>query len=114
MPFTGPVAYQPQSDSFTDVVISSGLVHVPPSSELWQIKTRRLSRMAFALICFSFIAPPFQHVSSQMIPVVRSTTGVGFPQVFSASDQMSCCALQVLPPSVERFNNVSISPESPR
>ena len=51
---------------------------------------------------------------SQTAPVVRSTTGQGFPQVFGPSSQTTCAAEKVCPPSVLRFKSKSMSPVSLR
>src|SRR3990172_2639313 len=57
----GPVAYQPQSGFLTCSVISTGWAQERPSSLLLVISTRSLSRQN----------------GSQIVPVVRSTTGQG-------------------------------------
>src|SRR3990172_4716829 len=114
MPTPGPVAYQPHAESFTDVVISTGFDQDTPSSSLRQIQTVRVARAVRRVMAFSLSLPRLCVSNSQTTPVCWSTTGHGLPQVFGPSSQITRCALQVLPPSVERLRSRSMSPASDR
>src|SRR5215471_6798681 len=113
MPTPGPVAYQVQSDFFTSLVISTGLLQVAPSFSLFMTHTVRV-RLLVPLRIIRSVSPPNLCVSSsQMVPVRISMTGQGLPQVFSPSSQTTCVFAHVLPPSKLRLSNRSISPASP-
>src|SRR4051812_35048548 len=112
MPMPGPVAYQVHARSFVVAVISTGLAHVTPLSDELESQTERDSRAVPARISRSLSVPRLWVSSSQIVPVVSSTTAQGFPQVLVASSQTTCWMPQVLPPSADRLSRTSISPPS--
>src|SRR5262249_15357410 len=112
MPTPGPVAYHVQSDRLTSLVISTGLDQVNPSSSLLATHTVRFPLLVPSTIFASVSVPKLWVRSSQMTPVLRSTTGHGLPQVSAPSSQTTCIGPHVLPPSVERLSTRSMSPVS--
>src|SRR5690554_5034054 len=92
--------------------MSLGIDHVFPSSILELTNTRLVSLLVFLIMSPSASSPRFQVINNQMVPVSSSKTGVGLPQTLLASSQITTCSPQVLPPSVERLINKSISPVS--
>src|SRR5262249_30904729 len=114
MPTPGPVAYHVQSGCFTSLVISTGLAQVAPSSVLFVAQTVRVPLLLPSTIIASVSVPRLCVNSSQTVPVVRSTTGHGLPQVCAPSSQTICAADQVLPPSWLRLSSRSMSPVSLR
>src|SRR5689334_16003655 len=100
MPTPGPVAYHVQSALLTSRVISTGRPHVRPSSSLFVTQTVRVP-LAVPSRIFASVSPPRLCVmSSQTVPVLRSRTAQGLPQVLSPSSQTTWALPQVLPPSV--------------
>src|SRR5690606_35144561 len=85
-----------------------------PSSAEENTNTRRVSLLVPAIISFSWSVPRFQVESNSTVPVLLSTTGEGFPQVFAASFHTISIGPQVLPASEDRFTTRSISPASPQ
>src|SRR5262245_38636310 len=81
MPTPGPVAYQVQSGFLTSLVISAGFSHVLPSSVLFVIQTVRVPLLVPSTICASVSRPKLCVRRSQIVPVLRSITGQGLPQV---------------------------------
>ena len=114
MPLTGPVAYHVQSDFFTSFVISRAADQLMPSSVEDMTKTLRVSRLVPSTICGSWSVPRFQVDRRMILPVLRSTTGAGFPQVFPGSCRTTVKADHVLPLSTERLTTRLISPASPQ
>src|SRR5436190_12545415 len=80
MPTPGPVAYHVQSGFLTSFVISTGFAHVAPSSVDFVTQTVRVPLLLPSTICASVSAPRLCVISSQIVPVERSTTGQGLPQ----------------------------------
>ena len=99
MPTPGPVAYHVQSGRFTLAVISTGVDHVTPSSSLFIAQTVRLSALVPAMMSFSPSVPRFWVVSSQTVPVFRSTTGHGLPNVLGPLSPTICIDDHECPPS---------------
>src|SRR5262245_34958079 len=99
MPTPGPVAYRVQSGFLTSLVISTGFDHVAPSSVLCDTHAVRVLWLVPSTIFASVSLPRLCVNSSQTVPVVRSTTGQGLPQVLVPSSQTTCISPQVLPPS---------------
>src|SRR5262245_49466433 len=87
MPTPGPVAYQVHSGRFTSFVISAGLSHVAPSSVLFVIQTVRDPLLVPDTILASVSSRKLWVMSSQTVPVFRSTTGQGFPHTLVPSSQ---------------------------
>src|ERR1043166_3838459 len=114
MPTPGPVAYQVQLGFLTSFVISTGLVHVLPSSSLLQTQTVREPLLFFVSIIAWVSLPRLWVMSIQMVPVRESRTGQGLPHVFSPSAQTTCRPPHDLPPSLERLRTRSILPVSLR
>src|SRR5262245_32797988 len=114
MPTPGPVAYQVQSGCLTSRVMSADLLQVAPSSSLFAIHTVRLPLLVPPTIMDCVSLPRLCVISSKMVPVFRSTTGHGLPQVLAPSFQTSCTLPHVLPPSWLRFTSRSMAPASPR
>src|SRR5262245_39075829 len=112
MPTPGPVAYQVHSALLTARVISTGSDQVAPSSVLFVTQTVRppLPARVFASVSW----PRLCVRRSQTVPVPRSTTGQGLPQVPSPRSQTTCVCCQVLPPPRLRLRSRSLSPLSPR
>ena len=113
IPTPGPVAYHVQSACFTLAVMSTGADHVTPSSVLRNTATDRPAWLVPAMMSFSRSVPRFCVVSSQMVPVVRSTTGQGLPKVFGPLSPTTWSGDHVWPPSRLRFSTRSMSPASP-
>src|SRR5262249_34515808 len=109
-----PVANQVQSGFFTSRVISTGLLQVWPSSLLWLTQTVREPLLLPSTICASVSLPRLWVSSSQIVPVLRSRTGQGLPQVLGPSSQTTSVGSQALPPSRLRFKIRSMSPASLR
>src|SRR5262245_38564415 len=99
MPTPGPVAYQVHFGCLVVAVISTGLAQVTPSSSLLVIQTLRVPLLVPSTICDSLSSPRLCVSGSQMVPVARSTTGHGLPQVLPPSSQTTWRGCQVLPPS---------------
>src|SRR5439155_15515107 len=112
MPTPGPVAYHVQSGFFTLLVISTGLLQVPPSSSLLATQTVRVPLLVPLTIVASVSLPRLCVRSNQIVPVRASRTGQGLPQVLSPSSQTTCVLAHVLPPSKLRFRSRSMSPAS--
>src|SRR5436189_6375443 len=87
MPTPGPVAYQVHFGSLVVAVISIGLAQVTPSSSLLVIQAVREPLLVPSMICDSLSSPRLCVNGSQMVPVARSTTGQGLPQVLRPSSQ---------------------------
>src|SRR5687767_7060748 len=98
MPTPGPVAYQRQSLCFVLSVMVFGGVQVTPSSMDELTQHSREPLLVPFLIASSRSAPRFRVISSQIVPVERSTTGQGLPQVLSASFQTTSSLPHVFPP----------------
>src|ERR1043166_7773749 len=114
MPTPGPVAYQVQSFLRTSFEMSIGFVQVVPSSVLLDTQTVRVP-LALPDVRAASVSPPrFCVMSNQIVPVSRSTTGHGLPQVLPPSCQTTCVSNQVLPSSLLRRRSRSISPVSLR
>src|SRR5687768_6487485 len=101
MPTPGPVAYQVQSGRLTLAVISTGVDHVAPSSRLLDAQTVRVPWLGPDGMSFSRSVPRFCVVSSQIVPVRRSATGQGLPNVLGPLSATSSSGDHVLPPSRE-------------
>src|SRR5262245_12348768 len=109
MPTRGPVAYQVQSLCFVSRVISTVSLYVALSSVLLDTQTVREPLLVPSTIAASLSCPRLCVSSNQIVPVSRSTTGHGLPQVLLPSSQTTCILPQVLPPSVLRLRTRSIS-----
>src|SRR5512145_1518367 len=103
MPTPGPVAYHVQSAFLTLALISFGSDHVTPSSLLCITQTVRPPLLVPSRICDSLSSPRFRVVSSQIVPLSRSTTGQGLPNVPGPLSPIIFSADQVAPPSVLRL-----------
>src|SRR5262245_18676234 len=114
MPTPGPVAYHVHPSFLTCGVISTGLAQVAPSSVLFVTQAVRDPLLLPVAIFSSVSSPRLCVINSQIVPVARSTTGQGLPQVFLPSSQTTWVGCQVLPPSELRRSNRSMSPASPR
>src|ERR1700730_17311846 len=114
MPTPGPVAYQVQFGFVTSLVISAGVLQVAPSSSLFVTHTVRGFLLVPLTIIVCVSLPMLCVISSQIVPVLASTTGQGLPHVLSPSSQTTCVLPQDLPPSKLRLRMRSISPASPR
>src|SRR5262245_22999642 len=114
MPTPGPVAYQLQSGFFTSRVMSAGLLQVAPSPSLFVIHTVRVPLLVPPTIMDCVSLPRLCVIKSQTIPVFRSTTGHGLPQVLTPSFQTNCVLPHVLPPSWLRLTSRPMAPASPR
>jgi hypothetical protein len=97
-----------------EAVMFTGGAQVLPLSSFRESQTVRVPPRFRTLIWASPVSPGLCVSSSQMIPVVSSTTGQGLPHVFGPSSQTTCGSLQVLPPSAERFSSRSMLPVSER
>jgi len=112
MPAPGPVAYQVQLVCLVVAVICVAALQLSPSLSDRSRNTRRVSVLVPAMIMDSLSVPRFQVLKSQMVPVTRSTTGAGLPQVFAPSLQTRMAGPQVAPLSAERRTSRSMSPVS--
>ena len=110
MPCPGPVAYHVQELRFTDSVISRGSLQVAPSSSLELTQTVR-----FACPWTTCSSPPaagFMQKRRRTLPLRRSSTAHGFPQVKPGRETTRYEASQVLPESWLLRARMSMSPES--
>src|SRR5262245_13344513 len=112
MPTPGPVAYHVHPDPLTLVVISTGADQVTPSSVVFMTHTVRLPALVPAMMSFSRSVPAFCVDSNHIVPVARSITGHGFPNVFGPLSPITFNGDQVAPPSVLRLSTRSMSPAS--
>ena len=110
MPCVGPVAYQVHDGSFVVAVICRGAAQVRPSS--FECVSHTVRGALPSVINPSGPAARFWQNGSQMVPVFRSTTGQGLPQVMSATVTTTWAALQVCPSSSLRRDSRSICPLS--
>src|SRR5678810_151311 len=109
MPTPGPVANQVQSGCFTCLEISIALSQVKPSSALLEIQTVREPLLVPSTIADSLSSPRLCVSRSQIVPLSRSTTGQGLPQVLAPSSHTICIGCHDLPPSRLRRRTRSIS-----
>jgi len=91
------------------VVISLGALQVRPSSRLEQTHAVRVPVAVPCTIAASRSSPRLWVSNNQTVPVTRSNTAQGLPQVFPPSSHTTWLGPQVRPPSLLRLSSKSTS-----